>query len=451
MSTYHYTGPSGGIRVGIPLEGSFGFSQALGEESAPAHHERQEVLNSILSRVSREGLCTDSLEQSLQGIALGRSYVIPNDIREELQKRASYPSDLITLIERGAHQGDFYISDLRHVHAAVTGEDITQQTVSKLKVEKFRRLHERLQGGQLTADVLEGELRDLRDMPRYRLPQGARSLLDSGRVFHSELSADDMRRGYAHSRKRILVAQGISEGLANQRVAQEVGYLTKLAGNAESLIEKARLHQENVRDDLRHFAALAPRGTELALEGEDNSLKSAESLARKITAKLTQSPEVGFWEHPMLSGEPTDVLRFTVVVEPKSFFRAYVSMLDAMVENGYDVLRVRHIWPERNARYIGTNVILKNHLDQPFELQFHTRESLFGNRITHVFYERLRSLPIGHTDVVALRQTCFDITNGIERPGDADLLQRRPQETEEAMETCGQGALVHSDGEKENI
>lgn len=143
---------------------------------------------------------------------------------------------------------------------------------------------------------------------------------------------------------------------------------------AAELLERAGRAEKEVTPALTSLAE--QRG--LKMEGLDFRLKSEDSLTRKLA---DTAPE-----------DIRDALRYTMVGDPKDLASSVKTTLNALQDQGYEVLKVKNTF-KPGAPYKGVNTQIKSPDGQVFELQFHTPQSYnVKQNLSHELYEKMRVL-----------------------------------------------------------
>lgn len=115
--------------------------------------------------------------------------------------------------------------------------------------------------------------------------------------------------------------------------------------------------------------------------------KSEESLLRKM---LDRAGEHG-GDAGLTAINISDSLRYTMMFSTQRYTAGTKGVLESLTSSGYRT-RVKNFW-EKGDPYNGVNVALMTPKGHPFELQFHTPESLKAKDITHRLYEDWRTNP----------------------------------------------------------
>lgn len=181
---------------------------------------------------------------------------------------------------------------------------------------------------------------------------------------------------------------------------------------AEALLEKAAEVEPEVTALLQSLESEQAR-----LEGLENRLKSLDSLTRKIITNA-KDMEVSVEE---AAPQIRDVLRYTFVAEDDEYAKATAEVVDAMLAQGYELLRFSNTWTSET--YKGINVNFRTGNGVVFELQFHTPKSFEVKMDTHDIYEIIRDENIPEEEKADAYRQRLEITATIPIPEGAEELQ----------------------------
>ena len=160
--------------------------------------------------------------------------------------------------------------------------------------------------------------------------------------------------------------------------------------------QDAAIHAR-VRVQMRQAAAAEPAVTAALVRlaqgagGElvklEHRLKTEASAVRKVRLQLHETPSA----HPE-DVTLQDMLRYTMALPdtpPGNYVRAVHEVLAVLEAEGHEVVTIKNYWPTGD-NYSGVNSVLKTQDGLPWELQFHTPESLKVQADTRDEYEELR-------------------------------------------------------------
>ncbi len=165
-------------------------------------------------------------------------------------------------------------------------------------------------------------------------------------------------------------------------------------------------------------------GTEMF--GIQNRIKSAgenkEGVCR-IADKISQ-----YMSEAELTGNPVsyeeavrqvkDIIRYTQTGTPETLTQNYLRTKELLEEKGYELVRVRNSWETftKKAPYRGVNTVYVSPDGIPFELQFHTAESLMTKEAEHPLYEICRDPDTSEAEREALSEERYRMYAGMTQP-----------------------------------
>lgn len=124
------------------------------------------------------------------------------------------------------------------------------------------------------------------------------------------------------------------------------------------------------------------------MEGLPHRKKKKPSLERKLKSDYEENSNMTMEQ---VAGKIGDAVRYTAVLDANKYVEQVLAFSEAMKERGlipYDH-KFKNFWGNSDYKGINTNWIDKD--GQKFELQFHTKESLYVKETeSHPIYERLR-------------------------------------------------------------
>ncbi len=154
---------------------------------------------------------------------------------------------------------------------------------------------------------------------------------------------------------------------------------TKARFYSEQLLSKISKAEPKITSDMQRIAG------ENQLAGLEFRKKTAESLARKITAD-SQVENISLAE---AASKINDALRYTTIFDSDTFTEEYSKMKQKLIAEGYRVVKVKNTWLT-NGPYKGVNTVIEKD-GTNFEMQYHTRESFdLKNGPLHELYEKRR-------------------------------------------------------------
>ena len=151
------------------------------------------------------------------------------------------------------------------------------------------------------------------------------------------------------------------------------------------------------------------------LAGLEYRVKSPKSL---LYNKLYQRVEKSFFD------SIADVIRYTVILEPKNYVEQIRSVTDALHEKNWKIYSLKNYWVNDSFPYNGVNAKFKNSRNYRIEIQFHTQES-FDVKMSeedHKLYEQRRVLEQGCDEYNRILQLQLKLYSDMEYPENiADL------------------------------
>ena len=180
---------------------------------------------------------------------------------------------------------------------------------------------------------------------------------------------------------------------------------TKARFYSGQLLSKISKAEPKITSDMQRIAG------ENQLAGLEFRKKTAESLARKITAD-SQVENISSAE---AASKINDALRYTTIFDSDTFTEEYSKMKQKLIAEGYRVVKVKNTWIT-NGPYKGVNTVIeKDGIN--FEMQYHTRESFdLKNGLLHDLYEKYRDTNTSDRERMKLFKEMIDLSNGLEIP-----------------------------------
>jgi hypothetical protein len=155
------------------------------------------------------------------------------------------------------------------------------------------------------------------------------------------------------------------------------------------------------------------------LEGLEFVLKSEASLSRKI-ATVSEKNSLPL---SATAGDINDALRYTMILDQKSFGNNISAVIKEMESAGYKKRWVTKTFLDESAVYKGINTTFETKCGQMFELQFHTKDSFnVKQNINHVLYEEARLLTTPPQRLQQLNQQMILYSSKIPQPQGIDLI-----------------------------
>ena len=150
------------------------------------------------------------------------------------------------------------------------------------------------------------------------------------------------------------------------------------------------------------------------LAGLEYRVKSPKSLYNKLYQRVEKS----FFD------SIADVIRYTVILEPKEYVEQIRSVTDALYEKNWKIYSLKNYWVNDSFPYNGVNAKFTNSRNYRIEIQFHTQES-FDVKMSeedHKLYEQRRVLEPGCDEYNRILQLQLKLYSDMEYPENiADL------------------------------
>ncbi len=166
--------------------------------------------------------------------------------------------------------------------------------------------------------------------------------------------------------------------------------------NPPSNVDEVQLKAQALGDAAREAEPAVTKMLVALAEEKDGSmyklkyrLKTYESTVRKLRLKQHAAPG-----KPLEEIVIEDTLRYTMRFDdiPDGHYIASVqAVLQSLENSGHSVKRIKNYWPA-DDNYSGLNCVLKTPSGLPWELQFHTSESIAVQTTTRPLYEELRKI-----------------------------------------------------------
>jgi len=178
---------------------------------------------------------------------------------------------------------------------------------------------------------------------------------------------------------------------------------------ATQLLLKAREAEDGIT------AAMQQLETDGAyLEGLENRFKRADSLSGKILADAEEKHE----SLDVAAAAISDVLRYTLVVDEKSYALQVPKALHQLEAAGFTVIKFRNAWGGKF--YQGINAQLMSSEGVRVELQFHTAQSYAIKQVSHEVYEIRRNPQATEQERAEATRMSIVYNNHVIMPAGAD-------------------------------
>lgn len=241
-------------------------------------------------------------------------------------------------------------------------------------------------------------------------------------------------------------AEGAIGRLTYQRIVHnlpgKIASGSDLRAAAQALLTMAQRNEPDTTTFLEGEAAA--HGGEL--EGLEFKIKSLDSLLRKMQAEAHEFDN----DAGMTAANMSDSLRYTMVLDPNSYTQAVEDVISDMQGGRYRVT-VKNYW-EKGDAYQGINCACITPMGHPFELQFHTPDSLdVKENKVHPIYEQWRVLPDSDPHKAELAYQMRDISDSIPVPSGVlsiPTLTRQPMPVAAALAPAAYKLLTTVQGSR---
>ena len=161
-----------------------------------------------------------------------------------------------------------------------------------------------------------------------------------------------------------------------------------------------------------------------AFEGYQYRIKTKSSLADKFSRDLKEKNlPVTNKNIQKVASEIHDNLRYTALVEEGSFKKQYDGIIKDLSSNGYELVKVKNSFPNKDAGYRGLNTIVRNKNGYLFELQFHTRQSADVKMKNHIDYNVARDVKTPAKEKARLEKIMAKRAKSIRMPAGVEEIE----------------------------
>lgn len=123
--------------------------------------------------------------------------------------------------------------------------------------------------------------------------------------------------------------------------------------------------------------------------------------------------------------EINDIIRYTYGTDSTSLADKTLSCIDNLENMGYNTVKVKNSWLDKNNPYNGINTTVKAPNGQKFEIQYHTQESFdLKNGKMHELYEKQRVITDKRSvEYIRLQDEMFDLSDALRKPKDVERVK----------------------------
>ena len=242
----------------------------------------------------------------------------------------------------------------------------------------------------------------------------ARTLTATVMLMMAVVAPVNVSRGYAAAASDESLAAVVElADFSDGREAKAAGKRRERREQADVLAAQLLLRAREAEDGIT--AAMQQLETEGSyLEGLENRFKSADSLSGKILADADANLE----SLDTAAGAISDVLRYTLVVDEKSYADRVPKALHQLEASGFTVIKFRNAWGGKF--YQGINAQLMSPEGVRVELQFHTAQSYAIKQVSHEVYEIRRNPKASEDERAEATRMSVVYNNHVIMPDGAD-------------------------------
>jgi hypothetical protein len=206
------------------------------------------------------------------------------------------------------------------------------------------------------------------------------------------------------------------ERVLEHRAAVDAAYRAHAIDQSCARVE--RIERETVTPAMRRIEAADP---DRHLAGLEYRLKERYRIEEKVefdVRKWGVTPDQAF-------SNVKDAIRYTFQYPEERYAEGVLGDIERLKSEGFQLTECRNSWA--GVEYKGINSRWRvPESGQLFEVQFHTPASFTAKQQTHGAYERLRTLPEDHEDVLKLQAFQREVTTTIAIPREARDIPNYP-------------------------
>lgn len=163
------------------------------------------------------------------------------------------------------------------------------------------------------------------------------------------------------------------------------------------------------------------------MEGLAFRVKTKESFVRKVDTDYQLAKASGTDITQLeVANNTNDVIRYTGVTDGESLYSLYLTVMRAIENEGFKIIKVKNTWGDNLNPYRGINTIIQSPEGQNFELQFHTPESFYlKQHELHELYEEYRQPSTSVARKKELFKQMFDLSSALSKPRDIEKIKNR--------------------------
>lgn len=133
---------------------------------------------------------------------------------------------------------------------------------------------------------------------------------------------------------------------------------------------------------------------------------------------------------PASLDEVNDLIRYSVIFEPKTYTDKSLKIMNALQEQGFELISLWNAWCDDLYPYKAINTVLRNEKGTLIEIQFHTPAGALINDSTHKDYEKRRLFAKNTPQYNKLLKRQFAMIAGLEPPRNIEIMRTFNHQTD---------------------
>lgn len=184
-----------------------------------------------------------------------------------------------------------------------------------------------------------------------------------------------------------------------------------------------QMEQKERLDYLLHLKEESQNGTLLsrliyAQEGSFHKFEKRLKSPYSVYETLHVRPD-----GPSSIDEVCDLIRYSVIFETKTYTDKTLKVLNALQEQGFELISLWNAWCDDRYPYKAINTVLRSEKGTLIEIQFHTPTGALINDSTHKDYEKRRLFAKNSPQYNKLLKRQFAMICGIEIPNNIEIMR----------------------------
>lgn len=190
---------------------------------------------------------------------------------------------------------------------------------------------------------------------------------------------------------------------------------------AQDRYDKALASEEKITESM--VKTVKKLGTRL--DGLEFSVKTASSVADKVSRKKKQAEEAGLPIPPddEIIDSFGDLVRYTEICNHSDIAKTARKTIDSLREDGIEVVHLENKYLNKDAAYKGIHIDCVSQDGQKFELQIHSDESMEVKNALHPIYEEFRNVNTSTERKAELNRQMREIASSLPDPDGIDDLE----------------------------